>query len=78
MAFREPVMSEHAKKVLRWRESFLYLDENRFSETMRTYLGEIKTPYNKQKLVESLESFLRQREHLVAIKSLVSLSLIHI
>lgn len=72
MAFREPVMSEHAKKVLRWRESFLYLDENRFSETMRTYLGEIKTPYNKQKLVESLESFLRQKEHLVAIKSLVS------
>lgn len=72
MAFREPVMSEHAKKVLRWRESFLELDENIFSETMRTYLGEIKTPYNKQKLVESLESFLRKKEHLVAIKSLIS------
>lgn len=72
MAFREPVMSEHAKKVLRWRESFLYLDENHFSETMRMYLGEIKTPYNKQNLIASLEGFLHQKEHLVAIKSLVS------
>lgn len=72
MAFREPVMSEHAKKILKWRGSFLELEENVFSETMRTYLGEIKTPYNKHKLIENLESFLRQKEHLVAIKSLVT------
>ena len=72
MAFREPVMSEHAKKILKWRGSFLELEENVFSEKMRTYLGEIKTPYNKHKLIENLESFLRQKEHLVAIKSLVT------
>ena len=68
MAFREPVMSEHAKKILKWRGSFLELEENVFSETMRTYLGEIKTPYNKHKLIENLESFLRQKEHLVALE----------
>lgn len=72
MAFREPLISEHAKKVLRWRESFLELDENRFSETMRMYLGEIKTPYNKQNLISSLESFLHQKENLIAIKSFVT------
>ena len=31
MAFREPVMSEHAKKILKWRGSFLELEENVFS-----------------------------------------------
>ena len=57
MNVREPVMSEHARKVLAWRESFLKMEENRFFEIMRMYLGEIKTPYNKQKLIMNLEGF---------------------
>lgn len=72
MTAREPLMSEHAKKVLRWRESFLLLEENRFFEIMRMYLGEIKTPYNKQKLIESLSAFFRKRENLVAVKSFLT------
>ncbi|MBQ0162027.1 MAG: hypothetical protein KBS84_02560 [Treponema sp.] len=72
MINREPLMSEHAKKVLRWRESFLLLEENRFFEIMRMYLGEIKTPYNKQKLIESLSAFFRKRENLVAVKSFLT------
>ncbi len=69
---REPVMSEHAKRLLRWRESFLHLEENRFFEVMRMYLGEIKTPYNKQKLIESLEGFFRKKDNLVVIKSFLT------
>lgn len=72
MINREPLMSEHAKKVLRWRESFLLLEENRFFEIMRMYLGEIKTPYNKQKLIESLSAFFRKKENLVAVKSFLT------
>lgn len=72
MTVREPLMSEHAKKVLRWRESFLLLEENRFFEIMRMYLGEIKTPYNKQKLIESLSAFFRKKENLVAVKSFLT------
>lgn len=69
---REPVMSEHARKVLAWRESFLKLEENRFFEIMRMYLGEIKTPYNKQNLILNLEGFFRRKENLINIKSLLS------
>lgn len=72
MTNREPLMSEHAKKVLRWRESFLLLEESRFFEIMRMYLGEIKTPYNKQKLIESLSAFFRKKENLVAVKSFLT------
>ncbi|MBQ0002168.1 MAG: hypothetical protein KBT21_01390 [Treponema sp.] len=72
MTPREPLMSEHAKKVLRWRESFLLLEENRFFEIMRMYLGEIKTPYNKQKLIESLSAFFRKKENLSVVKSFLT------
>lgn len=72
MTAREPLMSEHAKKVLRWRESFLLLEESRFFEIMRMYLGEIKTPYNKQKLIESLSAFFRKKENLVVVKSFLT------
>ena len=72
MNVREPVMSEHARKVLAWRESFLKMEENRFFEIMRMYLGEIKTPYNKQKLIMNLEGFFRKKENLINIKSFLS------
>lgn len=65
-------LSEHAKKVMLWRESFLFLEENHFFEIMKMYLGEIKTPYNKQKLIANLEVFLHKKENLVAIKSFLS------
>ncbi|MBP5401930.1 MAG: hypothetical protein J6Y36_02100 [Treponema sp.] len=69
---RQIVMSAHAENVLKWREGFVKLDENRFFEIMKMYLGEIKTPYNKQKLIERLESFFRNKENLTAIKSFLS------
>ena len=45
-------------EIASWREYFLRLDDKQFLTLMRLYLGEIKTPYNKQNLIESLESIL--------------------
>ena len=39
---------------------------------MRLYLGELKTPYNKQKLIEELSAFLRKPETKNSIKNLIS------
>lgn len=72
MIENNPRLSEHAKRVMLWRESFLFLEENHFFEIMKMYLGEIKTPYNKQKLIANLEGFLHKKENLVAIKSFLS------
>ena len=72
MIENKPRLSEHAKRVMLWRESFLLLEENHFFEIMKMYLGEIKTPYNKQKLIANLEGFLHKKENLVAIKSFLS------
>lgn len=69
---RNPELSEHTKKIIRWRDSFLLMDEERFFDIMRLYLGEIKTPYNKQKLIESLEGFLRTQANLENMKGLLS------
>ena len=49
--------------ILLWRESISTLPDHHFFEIMRMYLGEIKTPYNKQKLIEDLSSFLRKDEN---------------
>ena len=69
MIENKPRLSEHAKRVMLWRESFLFLEENHFFEIMKMYLGEIKTPYNKQKLIANLEGFLHKKEswHLAGI-----------
>ena len=72
MIENKPRLSEHAKRVMLWRETFLFLEENHFFEIMKMYLGEIKTPYNKQKLIANLEGFLHKKENLVAIKSFLS------
>ena len=42
-----------------WSNSISSLSDNRFFETMRLYLGEIKTPYNKQRLIEQLAGFIK-------------------
>ena len=55
-------LSERTKRVIAWREHFELLPDEQFLDIMRTYLGVIKTPYNKQKLIEALSSFLRKKE----------------
>lgn len=61
---RAPVqMDERSRLILDWREHFSVLPEEYFFEIMRMYLGELKTPYNKTKLVEQLGAFIRNEEN---------------
>lgn len=64
--------SERAQAVLAWRESLLTMNDTHFFELLRMYLGEIKTPFNKQKLIEELSAFLRKDENVNVIVSLLS------
>ena len=41
-----------------WKSSIMTLPDNTFFELLRTVLGKIKTPYNKQVLMGDLEKFL--------------------
>ena len=50
------------QKIIQWRESFCTLPDKFFFELVRIYLGEVKTPYNKQKLAEEIGVFLRKKE----------------
>lgn len=51
------------QRIMEWRESFATLPDNHFFELIRMYLGEVKTPYNKQNLIEELSAFLRKKEN---------------
>lgn len=59
-------------EIVQWRESVATLPDTHFFEIIRMYLGEVKTPYNKQKLIEELSSFLRREENKKVIISLLS------
>ena len=53
---------QQAQKVVHWRECLTRLPDNLFFELIRMYLGEIKTPYNKQNLIERLGAFLHKEQ----------------
>ncbi|MBP5520597.1 MAG: helicase-associated domain-containing protein [Treponema sp.] len=57
--------------ISRWQEAISSLPDKQFFNTMRLYLGEIKTPYNKQRLTEQLASFIRKPENLTNIITLL-------
>ena len=44
------------QRIIDWRESIAVLPDNHFFEIIRMYLGEIKTPFNKQKLIEAVDT----------------------
>ena len=46
-----------------WKEAFSSLPDKQFFNTVRLYLGEVKTPYNKQRLTEQLAGFIRKEEN---------------
>lgn len=50
--------------VNHWVEAMSALPEKQFFNIMRLYLGEIKTPYNKQNLISQLASFIKTPENL--------------
>jgi hypothetical protein len=45
-----------------WKSAFLTLPDSSYFELMRSIFGNIKTPFNKQRLVEDLASFLSRKE----------------
>ena len=49
--------------VSEWQESILSLDDSQFFDLMRLYIGEVKTPYNKQRLTEQLASFIHNQDN---------------
>ena len=75
---KKTMLSSHAQNVLLWRNALTKLPDNHFFELMRIYLGEIKTPYNKQNLIENLGAFLHKPEIQQRIVSLLSVEDIQI
>lgn len=57
--------------VIAWREALVRLTDQHFFDLMRMYLGAIKTPFNKQRLIEELSVFLRKKETKERIISLL-------
>ncbi|MBQ0052027.1 MAG: helicase-associated domain-containing protein [Treponema sp.] len=60
------------QRIIDWRESFAVLPDNHFFEIIRMYLGEVKTPFNKQKLIEELSAFIRKEDSRKTIVALLS------
>ncbi|MBO4534216.1 MAG: helicase-associated domain-containing protein [Treponema sp.] len=52
-------MSKSVTTVEVWQECISSLSDSKFFELMRLYLGEIETPYNKQRLIEQLAGFIK-------------------
>lgn len=74
-----PRISEHTKTIILWREAMLRKNDTAFFEMMKTYLGKLKMPYDKNKLIPQLETFLLNEENQKSIISLLSESdLIHL
>ena len=65
-------MTDMAARILLWRESLSVMPDHHFFEIIRMYLGEIKTPYNKQRLIEELSAFLRRDDNRLMIIKLLS------
>ncbi len=64
--------SESLQALATWKESLFRLNENKFLNIVRLYVGLIKTPYNKERLVSDLVSFLYKEEHKQTIINLLS------
>jgi hypothetical protein len=54
-----------------WKSALLMLPDSSYFELMRSVFGNVKTPFNKQRLVEDLESFLSKKEIQEAIAAYI-------
>ncbi|MFA6505217.1 MAG: hypothetical protein WCT14_03915 [Treponemataceae bacterium] len=48
--------------VADWKAALLTLNDGPFFDLMRSYLGDIRTPFNKQRLIDELEGFLGRKD----------------
>lgn len=72
MTFENGRQGINVENVILWRESLSTMKDTHFFDLLRMYLGEIKTPYNKQNLIENLSAFLRKEENKETIIALLS------
>ena len=63
---------DRVQKIIAWRNAIISLPDSVFFDLMRMHLGELKTPYTKQKLIEDLGSFLQTDAHKKTILALLS------
>ncbi|MCI5606151.1 MAG: helicase-associated domain-containing protein [Spirochaetia bacterium] len=61
-----------------WAEAISSLPDKQFFNFIRLYLGEVKTPYNKQKLTSQLATVLKSPENLSAVATLLDEFDIHV
>ena len=64
--------NDRVQKIIEWREAITRLPDSIFFEIMRIYLGEYKSPFNKQRLVEELSAFLRKDSNKAQITALLT------
>ena len=62
---------KHQAELERWKRIFITAGDETFFRIMRTYLGDIKTPFNKHALIDRLNKLLRKRETIDRIVSLI-------
>ena len=48
-----------AAETAAWEQSISSLSDSKFFEIVRLYLGEVETPYNKQRLIQQLAGFVK-------------------
>ena len=48
-----------AADIAAWEQSISSLSDSKFFEIVRLYLGEVETPYNKQRLIQQLAGFVK-------------------
>lgn len=61
----------YQNNINEWQENIASLPDEKFFEIIRLYLGEVKTPYNKQRLIEQLAGFIRNEKNLNSIIALL-------
>lgn len=66
---RKQKRMERYTNISEWMDAISALPDDRLFELFRLYLGEIRTPYNKQKLVEQLAGFVRNENNLSVMMS---------
>lgn len=64
--------NQKAELIIRWRETLSTMNDERFFEIMRVYLGEIHTPFNKSNLIEQLSAIFRKEENKKTILAFLS------
>ncbi len=65
------VRDELAGELEHWKSFLLTTSAEMFFQIMRTYLGDVQTPFNKHELIDRLASFLRKSETRERILSLI-------